>query len=206
MISHEEKMHSSLDTLMISNHVRRCATTSKNTLWSNHMNGKMHYSTSTNTLMIKSHEEKMHVSSSSSSLCAIFWLTEIDLCTYFSTSIRRIGGKFFFPLWQLAWLTCIQSVGCIEDARRRVFNKMPSQDGVRTCEMWARLEGIGTILTNMQQEVCALYEICSAWHGRRRRRRRGIAICITIVRNWLLHLGLINTASWYSSPNKKKSE
>jgi hypothetical protein len=26
------------------------------------------------------------------------------------------------------------------------------------------------------------------------------------VRNWLLHLGLINTASWYSSPNKKKSE
>jgi hypothetical protein len=41
MISHEEKMHSSLGTLMISNHMRRrCTTTSKN------------------TLMIKSHEQK----------------------------------------------------------------------------------------------------------------------------------------------------
>ncbi len=90
-------------------------------------------------------------------------------------------------------------------ALRRVFNKLPSQDGIRTCEMWARPEGMGTILTNMQQHVRALYEIRSAWCWRRRR-RRGIAICITIVRNWLLHLGLINTASWYSSPNKKKSE
>jgi hypothetical protein len=99
-------------------------------------------------------------------------------------------------------------VGSIEDAWRRVFNKLPSQDGIGTCEMWARPQGIGTILTNMQQEVRALYEIRCAWCGRRRRRRRrrGIAICITIVRNWLLHLGLINTASWYSSPNKKNSE
>ncbi len=81
-------------------------------------------------------------------------------------------------------------------------------DGIETCEMSARPEGIGTILTNMQQEVRALYEICCAWCGRRRRRRRrGIAICIiTIARNWLLHLGLISTASWYSSSNKKKSE
>jgi hypothetical protein len=74
-------------------HMKKRCTPLDTLMMSNHMNKKMHYSTSTNTLMIKSHAEKMHVSSSPSSLCAIFWLTEIDLHTYFSTSIRRIGGK-----------------------------------------------------------------------------------------------------------------
>jgi hypothetical protein len=110
------------------------------------------------------------------------------------------------PLWRLAWLTCIQSVGSIEDAWRRVFNKLPSQDGIHVkCGQGQKALERFWQICNRRCVPCMKFVLHDAWCGRRRRRRRrGIAICITIVRNWLLHSYLINTASWYSSPNKKK--
>jgi hypothetical protein len=57
------------------------------------------------------------------------------------------------PLWEMAWLTCMQNEGalrCLESVQQDAISKCGHLEcyGIGTCEMWARAEGTGTISTN----------------------------------------------------------